>query len=103
MGYLFYLGLSPAHTLAWGQGALDLVLVVGAGTVTALPLLWFANAARRLPLSTVGLIQYLTPTIQLLLGVFLYGEPFTQTHLLSFGLIWLGLAIYTADSLRRQL
>lgn len=93
--FFAYLGWSPAHALAWGDGWLDVLLVLGAGVVTALPLLWFANAARRLPLSLVGLVQYITPSIQFFLGVFIYQEPFTTAHLIGFALIWLGLAIYS--------
>jgi chloramphenicol-sensitive protein RarD len=70
-------------------------LFIGAGIVTALPMVMFANAANRLPLSLLGFIQYLSPTIALLTGIFLYHEPFTQTHAISFGLIWLALAIFS--------
>ena len=74
------------------------LLLVGAGVVTAIPIIWFANGARRIPLSQVGFLQYLAPTCQLLLGVFLYGESFTLTHLISFGLIWLGIIIFTLST-----
>lgn len=70
-------------------------LLLGAGIVTALPMVLFANAANRLPLSLLGFIQYLSPTLALLTGVFLYHEPFTQAHAISFGLIWLALAIFS--------
>ena len=70
-------------------------LLVGAGIVTALPLVLFANAANQLPLSMLGFIQYLSPTIALLSGVFLYHEPFTTAHAVSFGLIWLALLVYS--------
>ena len=70
-------------------------MLIGAGVVTALPMVLFANAANRLPLSLLGFIQYLSPTIALLTGVFLYHEPFTQAHAISFGLIWLALAIFS--------
>jgi len=75
------------------------LFLVGAGAVTALPIIWFARGARRIPLSLVGFLQYLAPTCQFFLGVFLYREPFTLTHLISFGLIWLGIIIFTASSL----
>jgi len=65
------------------------------GIATALPLLWFAMGAARLKLSTLGFLQYISPTLSLLLGVFLYGEKFTVTHLLSFSFIWTGLIIYS--------
>ncbi|MBE3554385.1 MAG: EamA family transporter RarD [Thermicanus sp.] len=76
-----------------------LLLLLGAGVVTATPLLWFAQAANRVRLSTVGFIQYLTPTINLLLGVFLFREPFTQAHFFSFTLIWLALLLYSFSGL----
>ena len=67
-----------------------------------MPLVWFAYAARRIPLSLIGLLQYLVPTLQLLCGVWLFQEPFTRVHWIGFGLIWLALAIYAAESLRRS-
>jgi chloramphenicol-sensitive protein RarD len=76
------------------------VLLALAGVVTAVPLLWFAAAARRLRLSTLGVLQYLSPTCQFLLAVFAYGETFRWWHGVSFGLIWGALAIYTVDSIR---
>lgn len=71
---------------------------IGAGLVTSLPLLWFNNAAKRLRLSTLGFFQYLAPSLQLLLGVFLYHEPFTPTHAVSFGCIWVALLTYSTTS-----
>ena len=73
------------------------LLVAQAGLVTALPLLWFANGARRLRYATLGFVQYLAPTGHLLLAVLVFGEPFTAVHAGSFGLIWLALALYTWD------
>ncbi len=72
----------------------DLLLILG-GPVTALPLFWFGIAATRIPLSTLGFIQYLSPTIQLLIGIFVFSEPFDAAYLVSFGLVWTGLGIYT--------
>ena len=74
-------------------------LLFGAGVVTSLPLLWFTNAGKRLRYSTIGFIQYLTPSIQLLIGVYFYHEPFTPTHSITFGLIWAGLVIFSINSL----
>ena len=71
-----------------------------AGIVTAVPLLMFASAARRLRLATIGFIQYLTPTCQFLLAVLAFGEPFAGAELLSFGLIWAALLVYSWDSYR---
>jgi chloramphenicol-sensitive protein RarD len=70
-------------------------LLVCSGVVTATPLLWFAHGARRIPLSMVGFIQYLAPSLQLALGVFVFKEFFTTTHLVSFSLIWCAVVIYT--------
>ena len=88
-----------------GQGAFghlglntDLLLM-GAGVVTAIPLLLFASGARRLKLATVGLIQYVGPTIQLLLGVWLYHEPFGPERAIGFMLIWAALALYSGHGL----
>jgi len=81
-----------------GANVLTHVLLVLAGPVTALPLVWFASGARLIPLSMVGFIQYLTPTLHLVLGVLLYREAFTRAHLISFSLIWLGIVIYLAST-----
>lgn len=76
------------------------VLLLASGLVTALPLLAFTAAARRLRLSTLGILQYLAPTLQFSLAVFVFGEPFSRAQLMSFVLIWIAVGIYTADSLR---
>lgn len=76
-------------------GTSTLLLLMGAGIVTAIPLLWFAHAAKNVPFTTIGFIQYLSPTLSLLLGVFVYHEEFTAAHALSFGFIWLALAVYS--------
>ena len=68
-----------------------------AGLITALPLGWFAYGARRLPLATVGILQFLAPTGQFLLATFAYDEPFTSAHAVTFGLIWTGVALYLVD------
>lgn len=77
----------------------DLLLAAG-GVVTVVPLLLFATAVRRVPLSVIGILQYIAPTIQFLLGVFAFQEPFTLTQLTGFGLVWLGLIVFTLDSVR---
>jgi chloramphenicol-sensitive protein RarD len=76
-------------------------LLVGSGLVTALPLALFAYGARLIPLSTVGLLQYVGPTLQFLLGVLVFHEPFPRARAVGFLLIWAALAIYAADSLWR--
>ena len=93
--------------LAWmtwqGQGALahhdttQLGWLVLAGPVTAIPLLLFAAGARRIPLSMMGILQYIAPSILVLLGVWLYGEPFAGPRVLGFALIWTALALYTVE------
>ena len=77
------------------------LLLVATGLMTALPLLWFNHGAKRLPLSTVGLLQYLAPTGQFLIAVLVFHEPFPASRAAAFGLIWLALAIFTWDT-RRQ-
>ena len=74
------------------------VLLTGAGLVTAIPLLLFAHGARRIQYSTVGFLQYIAPTGQLLVGVLLYKELFTSTHAISFGLVWVAIIIYSISS-----
>lgn len=78
------------------------LLLIGSGLTTSLPLLWFNNAAKRLRLSTLGFFQYLAPSLQLILGIFLYHEPFTPTHAITFSCIWLALIIYSITSLVTQ-
>ena len=80
------------------------VLLLATGVVTAIPLLLFTAGARRIPLSMIGLLQYTSPTLQFLLAIFLYREPFSATKLAGFVLIWLALALYSGEGLwqRRQ-
>jgi chloramphenicol-sensitive protein RarD len=80
----------------------DTLFMVGSGVATALPLLWFALGAKRLRYSTLGIVQYVAPTGQLLLAVLAYGEPFTSRHALTFALIWSAVLLYTVDSLRQR-
>jgi len=83
-------------------GAVQHVMLFCAGVVTAIPLLLFAYGARRIRLSTLGLLQYIAPTVQFVLGIWLYHEPFSRERAAAFGFIWLGLAVYTADNLWAQ-
>jgi chloramphenicol-sensitive protein RarD len=80
-------------------GALSAILLVGAGPVTSVPLILFTLAARRIPLSVVGILQYIAPTMQFLLGVLVYHEPFTRTRLIGFGIVWLALIVYTVEGI----
>ena len=98
-GYLFWLW--SADALRFGSELNVSVLLILGGAVTATPLLLFAAAARRLQYSTLGLLQYIAPTIQFLLAIFLFGEPLTTAHLICFAFIWSGLAVYAVDGLRR--
>lgn len=84
----------------WSLGV-DLLLVLG-GVVTAAPLIGFAYGVRRIPLSVVGLLQFIAPTLQLLLGVWFFHEPFGHDRALGFGAIWLGLALYAGEGLWRS-
>ena len=84
---------AAGRTSVWTHGQL-----IGAGLVTATPLLWYTMGVRRIKLSTAGFLQYLAPSMQLWLGVVVYGEAFTRTHLISFGLIWLALLVYSLSN-----
>lgn len=77
-------------------------LLVLSGVVTAIPLILFANGAPKVPLITIGIIQYIAPTLQFLIGVFLYHEPFTQERLIGFSIIWLALIIFTIEGLNAR-
>lgn len=87
-------------TSAFGGSTRIDLLLIAAGAVTATPLLLFAAAAKRLPYATVGLLQYITPTLQFLEAVLLFGEPVLPVHLATFALIWSGCALYAWDSVR---
>ena len=89
-GYFGHLGVEKDLMLAFG------------GVLTALPLLFFAGAARRIALSTMGLIQYVAPTLQFLVGVFIYHEDFTPQRVVGFSIIWLALIIYSTSSLMQK-
>ncbi|MCJ7537527.1 MAG: EamA family transporter RarD [Anaerolineales bacterium] len=75
------------------------ILLVFSGVVTALPLLLFGRAARSIPLSLLGILQYIAPTVQFLLGIYLYQEPFTLTLLVGFAIIWIALLIFTLEGI----
>ena len=101
LGYLAFLDLAGHGHFLRGPFVDDGLLLL-AGVLTALPLLLFGGAARRLRLSTLGLLQYTVPTGHFLLAVFAFGEPFTAVHAVTFGVIWLALALYTIDLLRAR-
>ena len=97
-GWLLW-GLA-AGTPIFGTSALHVVLIAFAGIVTATPLLLFTAAAKRLRYSTLGMLQFLAPTLQFLLAVSIYGEPFTRAHAIAFGAIWTALALYVLAIVR---
>lgn len=80
------------------KGAFIDILLIGAGLVTTIPLLLFASAARQIPLSVIGILQYIAPTLQFLIGVLIYHEPFDQSRLIGFGLVWLALIIFWLEN-----
>jgi len=86
-----------------GQGALGqsgwvtILLLMGTGVVTAFPLILYTNAVQRIPLSMMGLLFYMTPTMQFLIGVWVYGEPFTQARMIGFSLVWTALLLYSIE------
>jgi chloramphenicol-sensitive protein RarD len=98
-GYLVWAMLTGRSAFLAGNPTLSLLLLL-AGPVTAIPLLCFAGAARRLPLSTMGFLQYLSPTLQFLLAVLLYGEPFDRSRAVAFGFIWTALAVFAVYNAR---
>jgi chloramphenicol-sensitive protein RarD len=100
-GYLIWLELAGAAAFTHQSLGIDLLLVFG-GPVTALPLVLFAFGARRIPYSTVGLLQYIGPTLQLLCAVLIFKEPFKGPRVVGFILIWTALAVYAADGLWRS-
>lgn len=99
--YLMYLTTQGQNSFIDATPSTQLLLVA-AGPITAIPLLLFAAGARRIPLSLMGLLQYIGPTLQLLLGVWLYNEPFDHGRLAGFILIWSGLAVYSVEGLWRN-
>ncbi|MGP1396435.1 MAG: EamA family transporter RarD [Inquilinaceae bacterium] len=106
--FLLWLGASAGGDasfgpVAWGgAGWGPTALLIAAGVITGLPLLLFTYGAQRLPLSMIGLMQYVAPTLQFLLAVLVFAEPFSPAHLVTFALIWTGLALYSGDGLRRS-
>jgi chloramphenicol-sensitive protein RarD len=99
-GCLLWWGAHGMLLFGHGDRRLD-ALLLASGVVTAVPLICFGQAARRLPLSTLGFLQYLAPTAQFLIAVLWFGEPFGQEKQISFGLVWAALAVLTADSVLR--
>lgn len=99
-GYLYYLSINEG-TVYQSCDMNTLLLLAGAGAVTATPMLLFTACARKLPLNIVGFLQYISPSISLMIGVLIYGEPFTGTTAAAFGCIWAGLALFIWSQIRR--
>ena len=84
------------------QSSATLFLLVGSGAVTSIPLIFFGAATRAIPLSAVGVLQYIAPLLQFLIGVFLYREPFTFGRLIGFAIIWTAVGVFIFDNIRAQ-
>ncbi|MGZ3184346.1 MAG: EamA family transporter, partial [Telluria sp.] len=97
--YVVWLSVHGQNAFVNTDSTTTRALLIAAGPITAIPLLLFASGARKIPLSVVGLLQYLSPTMQFLLGVWLFHEAFTAARLVGFVLIWLALALYAAEGL----
>jgi chloramphenicol-sensitive protein RarD len=101
LALIYLLWLEQSGVGSFGHMGLQIdVLLVLAGVVTATPLMLFAAAARRIRLSTIGLLQYIAPTGHFVLAVWIYNEPFTAAHLVTFGCIWVALGLYSWESMR---
>jgi len=105
LGFLIWCAAEGSGSFAqqdYPQGLSQDLLLAGTGIATALPLLWFAYAAQRVSLSTLGVMQYIGPTIQLVLGIWIYGEAFDQQRLTGFLFIWAAVILYTLEGLWRH-
>lgn len=99
---LFLLGFGHTEEAAFGHVDITThVLLILTGVITLLPLVWFTHGAKRLPLSTVGILQYIAPTLQFLLAILIYREPFALPQLITFVLIWIALVLFTLDARHR--
>ena len=100
LGWLIYIGGTAGPHFGRASFGLSLLLV-STGIVTGVPLLWFAHAARHLRLTTLGFLQYLAPSCTFFLGIFVFHESFRRAQMVTFALIWIALAIFTADAVAR--
>jgi chloramphenicol-sensitive protein RarD len=96
LAYLAWLVATDGSAVVW-EGFGVHARVAGSGLVTAVPLVWFVNGARRLPLTTLGMFQYVAPSVALVLAVWLYGEPFTHTQVITFACVWVALLVYSRE------
>ncbi len=98
-----YLWLEARHGVAiFGHGRGDLALLLAVGLISTTPLLLFTEAARRLPYATVGMLQFIAPTVQFLLAVLAYGEPVTRAHAVAFAAIWAAVALYSSGMIAQR-
>jgi chloramphenicol-sensitive protein RarD len=100
LGYFGYVLFTGQGIGALAMDVWGIVLVLSTGLMTVIPLLWFIAGTRRLRYSTMGIIQYLAPSMHFVLALFYFGEPFTRAQAITFACIWAGLAIYSFDSMR---
>lgn len=101
LGALVWMGVRTDDLTFTEHGWMHALMLAGLGIATVLPLTWFTSAATRLPLSTMGLLQYLAPTGQFLIGVFVFQEQVPLARWIGFGLVWVALVLLTTDTLRR--
>ena len=97
LAYLVVVGVGGSGAFLHDGVFVD-VMLIGAGLVTTIPLLMFASAAKQIPLTVVGLLQYIAPTLQFLIGVFVYKEPFNFSQLIGFGMVWVALIIFAVEN-----
>ncbi len=95
--YLIFVEANDTGAFLHAGARVDLFLA-GAGIVTTIPLLMFASAAKQIPLTMMGILQYIAPTLQFFIGIFIYKEPFDQSHLIGFGIVWVALIIFWVEN-----
>jgi len=105
LAYLAWLAATDGSAVVW-EGLWTHARVACSGLVTAVPLVWFVKGAQRLPLTTLGMFQYVAPSVTLALAIWLFGEPFARTQMITFACVWVALLVYSrelyADSVRRS-
>ncbi|HWO75474.1 MAG TPA: EamA family transporter RarD [Bacillus sp. (in: firmicutes)] len=100
--FIFVIGLTAEQQSSFLQADVPTtILMIGSGAATAIPLLWFAMGTQRIPLNLIGFLQYIAPSLMLLIGVFLYHEPFTVTDQLGFAFIWSALILFTFSKMKK--
>ena len=97
LGYLIFTQVNTTGAFLH-TGSISDLLMVGAGVVTTIPLLMFASAARSIPLWVVGLLQYIAPTLQFIIGIFIYKEAFNKFQLIGFGMVWTALIVFLVEN-----